>query len=42
VAIKGDGTAGYPVAGRVIATLQEKNVNRFNLVTDMEIRPVIK
>ncbi|MGV3539534.1 MAG: ExbD/TolR family protein [Rufibacter sp.] len=39
VAIKGDGTAGYPVAGRVIEILQDKNVNRFNLVTDMEAKP---
>ncbi|WP_181305046.1 biopolymer transporter ExbD [Rufibacter sp. XAAS-G3-1] len=42
VAIKGDQTAGYPVAGRVIEILQDKNVNRFNLVTDMEVKPVIK
>lgn len=39
VAIKGDGASGYPVAGRVIEILQDKNVNRFNLVTDMEARP---
>jgi biopolymer transport protein ExbD len=39
VAIKGDQTAGYPTAGRVIEILQEKNVNRFNLVTDMEVKP---
>jgi biopolymer transport protein ExbD len=39
VAIKGDGSAGYPVAGRVIEILQEKNVNRFNLITDMEVKP---
>ncbi|ALI98754.1 ExbD/TolR family protein [Rufibacter tibetensis] len=39
VAIKGDGKAGYPIAGRVIEILQEKNVNRFNLVTDMEVKP---
>ncbi|MFB9861772.1 ExbD/TolR family protein [Rufibacter immobilis] len=39
VAIKGDQTAGYPVAGRVIEILQDKNINRFNLVTDMEAKP---
>ncbi|MFC6996835.1 ExbD/TolR family protein [Rufibacter roseus] len=39
VAIKGDGSAGYPVAGRVIDILQDKNINRFNLVTDMEAKP---
>ncbi|AKQ46849.1 biopolymer transporter ExbD [Rufibacter radiotolerans] len=42
VAIKGDQKAGYPVAGRVIEILQDINVNRFNLVTDMEVKPVIK
>ncbi|WP_205500521.1 ExbD/TolR family protein [Rufibacter psychrotolerans] len=39
VAIKGDQTAGYPIAGRVIEILQDKNINRFNLVTDMEAKP---
>ncbi|WP_207433960.1 ExbD/TolR family protein [Sabulibacter ruber] len=39
VAIKGDQTAKFPVAERVIAILQDKNVNRFNLVTDMEAKP---
>lgn len=36
VAIKGDGDAKYPVVKQVIATVQEKNVNRFNLITSME------
>lgn len=36
VAIKGDGDAKYPTIKQVIATVQEKNVNRFNLITSME------
>lgn len=39
VAIKGDGASEYPYVGRVIEILQEKKVNRFNLVTDMEAKP---
>lgn len=36
VAVKGDGELGYPTVKRVIATLQEKKVNRFNFITNME------
>jgi biopolymer transport protein ExbD len=36
VAIKGDGDLAYPKVKQVIATLQEKKVNRFNLITNME------
>ena len=36
VAIKGDGDAKYPVVKQVIATVQEKKVNRFNLITTMK------
>lgn len=36
VAVKGDGEAGYPVIKQVIATLQEKKVNRFNFITSLE------
>jgi len=39
IAIKGDGAAEYATAGRVISILQDKNVNRFNLVTDMKAKP---
>lgn len=35
-AIKGDGEAGYPVIKQVLATLQEKKVNRFNFITSLE------
>lgn len=36
VAIKGDQDAGYPVVKEVIATLQDKRVNRFNFITSLE------
>ena len=36
VAIKGDQETNYPVVKEVIATLQEKKVNRFNFITSME------
>lgn len=39
IAIKGDRDANYPVIKDVIATLQEKNVNKFNLITSMEVAP---
>jgi biopolymer transport protein ExbD len=36
VAIKGDGAANYPVVKKVIAVLQDNNVNKFNLTTNLE------
>lgn len=36
VAIKADGALAYPKVKQVIATLQDKKVNRFNLITNME------
>lgn len=36
VAIKGDRETNYPAVKEVIATLQEKKVNRFNFITSME------
>lgn len=36
IAIKGDRDASYPVVKRVIATLQEKKVNKFNFITSLE------
>ncbi len=39
IAVKGDQDANYPVIKRIIATLQEKNVNKFNLITSMEKAP---
>lgn len=36
-AIKGDKDVDYKVVGRVIATLQEENINKFKLVTTLEL-----
>jgi biopolymer transport protein ExbD len=41
IAIRGDGDCPYPIVKKVIATLQEKNVNKFNLITNLEVRPKI-
>ncbi|GAB3828293.1 biopolymer transporter ExbD [Hymenobacter jeollabukensis] len=40
IAIKGDGLADVPTVKKVIKILQEKNLNRFYLVTDLETKPV--
>jgi biopolymer transport protein ExbD len=34
--LKGDGAANYPVVKKVIAVLQDNNVNKFNLTTDLK------
>lgn len=39
IAIKGDNDVSYETIQRVIDILQEKKVNRFNLITDMEAKP---
>lgn len=39
IAIRGDGDTPYPVIKNVMNTLQDKNVNKFNLITDLEVRP---
>jgi biopolymer transport protein ExbD len=39
VAIKGDQSTDVPTIQRIIEVLQEKKVNRFNLITDMEMKP---
>jgi biopolymer transport protein ExbD len=36
VAIKGDQDANFPVIKQVIATIQDRNVNRFNFITTLE------
>ncbi len=36
IAIKGDREVGYPVIKKVINTLLDRKVNRFNLITNME------
>ncbi|WP_310391509.1 biopolymer transporter ExbD [Hymenobacter sp.] len=40
IAIKGDGDADVPTVQQVIKILQERDINRFNLITDMENKPV--
>ncbi|MBC7382422.1 MAG: biopolymer transporter ExbD [Bacteroidia bacterium] len=42
VAIKGDQDATFPIVKRVIATLQEKKVNRFNFITNLSTETVEK
>lgn len=39
IVVKGDGQAEYPAVARVIATLQGLNINKFNLITDLEANP---
>jgi biopolymer transport protein ExbD len=41
IAIKGDQKALYKSAKQVIGTLQELNINRFNLITTVENKPKI-
>lgn len=41
IAIKADGKTKYPVIKQVIGTLQEKKINKFNLITDLEAAPVL-
>ncbi|MGY3088018.1 biopolymer transport protein ExbD [Hymenobacter sp. UYAg731] len=40
IAIKGDGNADVPTVQAVIKILQERDINRFNLITDLENKPV--
>lgn len=42
VAIKGDQNANFPVVKQVIATLQDKKVNRFNFITNMAVESAEK
>lgn len=39
IAVKGDKQSDYEVIEKVIATLQEQKINKFNLITSMENRP---
>jgi biopolymer transport protein ExbD len=34
--IKGDGKTGFPIVKKVLDILQERNVNKFNLITSLE------
>lgn len=38
--IKGDNDAPYPLVKKVLDILQDKNVNRFNLITNLEVTKV--
>ena len=40
IAIKGDGQADVPTVQQVIKILQERDINRFALITDVENKPV--
>ncbi|MES2730309.1 MAG: biopolymer transporter ExbD [Bacteroidota bacterium] len=37
IAIKGDEAAAYPLVKKLIHTLQDNNINRFGLITDLEL-----
>lgn len=39
IAIRGDGNVPYPVVKKVMDIIQEKKVNKFNLITNIEVRP---
>jgi len=39
IAIKGDRVSDYKVVKNIIATLQEQNINKFNLITSLEQKP---
>jgi hypothetical protein len=39
IAIKGDGDSDYPVLKKVINTLLDTKVNRFNFITGDELMP---
>jgi biopolymer transport protein ExbD len=39
ITVKGDQACPWPVVKKVMDTLQDKNVNKFNLITDLEADP---
>lgn len=39
IAVKGDREAKYPIVKQVISTLQDKKVNKFNFITNLENAP---
>jgi len=41
IAIRGDAQTNYPTIRRVITTLQDQNINKFNLITNLEGVPVL-
>jgi biopolymer transport protein ExbD len=36
VSIKGDSKTGFPIVKKVLDIMQDKNVNKFNLITNLE------
>lgn len=40
IAVKGDKDTPYPMVKKVISTLQDKNENKFNLITGLEANPL--
>jgi biopolymer transport protein ExbD len=41
IAIRGDAKTNYPTIKRIITTLQDQNINKFNLITNLEGKPVL-
>jgi len=41
ITIKGDVDANYETVGKVITTLQDQNINKFNLITNMKAKPKV-
>jgi biopolymer transport protein ExbD len=41
ITIKGDVNANYEIVGQVIKTLQDQNINKFNLITNMKAKPKV-
>ncbi|MBC6608531.1 biopolymer transporter ExbD [Hymenobacter sp. BT188] len=41
IAIKGDNNADVPTVRKLIKYMQDKDINRFNLITDLEMKPKI-
>jgi len=41
ITIKGDVNSSYEVVGKVIKTLQDQNINKFNLITDLKAKPKV-
>lgn len=39
ITVRADGGASYPIIKKVIKTLTERNINKFNLITDLEAKP---
>jgi len=39
IAVKGDQNTPYPIVRKVVTTLQDRNENKFNLITGLEANP---